>query len=195
VLLFASEIKALLASGLVPARPDPRGINHVFTFFALPGAVTCFAGVNCLLPGRYLKVRFEPSGSGAAGQGSARVEEHIYWQIDFPDRGEEERHSFRRSGGNASSPLIDEYEAVMKRAVERRLRADVPVVSYLSGGVDSSLVVALACARRRLDPNRHDLGARALARRAEPGRGGGAASRCDASGRRFRPAGDAEHVP
>jgi asparagine synthase (glutamine-hydrolysing) len=151
VLLFASEIKALLASGLVPARPDPRGINHVFTFFALPGAVTCFAGVNCLLPGRYLKVRFEPSGSGAAGQGSARVEEHIYWQIDFPDRGEEERHSFRRSGGNASSPLIDEYEAVMKRAVERRLRADVPVVSYLSGGVDSSLVVALACARRRLD--------------------------------------------
>ena len=43
-LLFASEIKALLASGMVPARPDPRGINHIFTFFALPGAVTCFEG-------------------------------------------------------------------------------------------------------------------------------------------------------
>jgi asparagine synthase (glutamine-hydrolysing) len=39
----------------------------------------------------------------------------------------------------------------MKRAVERRLRADVPVVSYLSGGVDSSVVVALSCAQRRLD--------------------------------------------
>ena len=45
-LLFASEIKALLASGMVPARPDLRGINHVFTFFALPGPVTCFEGVQ-----------------------------------------------------------------------------------------------------------------------------------------------------
>lgn len=56
LLLFASEIKALLASGLVPAKADPRGINHVFTFFALPGPVTCFAGINCLLPGRYLRI-------------------------------------------------------------------------------------------------------------------------------------------
>src|SRR5262249_35208809 len=55
-LLFASEIKALLASGMVEPRPDPRGINHLFTFFALPGPVTCFAGVHCLLPGRYLTV-------------------------------------------------------------------------------------------------------------------------------------------
>src|SRR5262249_4923989 len=39
-LLFASEIKALLASGMVEARPDPRGINTVFTFFALPGPTT-----------------------------------------------------------------------------------------------------------------------------------------------------------
>src|SRR5262245_24772626 len=151
VLLFASEIKALLASGLVPARPDPRGINHIFTFFALAGPVTCFAGVNCLLPGRYLKVLSGSRGSDAEGRGPARVEEHVYWQIDFPDRGEEERHGFRHWGSTASAPLIDAYEAVMRRAVERRLRADVPVVSYLSGGVDSSVVVALACAQRRRD--------------------------------------------
>jgi asparagine synthase (glutamine-hydrolysing) len=82
VLLFASEVKALLASGLVPARPDPRGINHVFTFFCLPGPVTCFAGVNCLLPGR-IESSLQILGSSVAGQGSARVES-IYWQIDFP---------------------------------------------------------------------------------------------------------------
>lgn len=151
VLLFASEIKALLASDLVPARPDPRGINHVFTFFALPGPVTCFAGVSCLLPGRYLKVFLGSSGSGVEGQDSACVEERAYWEIDFPDQGEEEWHGFRRWGSNASSTLIDAYEAVMKGAVDRRLRADVPVVSYLSGGVDSSVMVALACARRRLE--------------------------------------------
>lgn len=143
LLLFASKIKALLASGRVTARPDPRGINHVFTFFALPGPVTCFAGVNCLLPGRYLKIL--PVG----GEGPARVEERVYWQIDFPDQGQEEWHDFSRWGGNANAPLIDAYEAIMRKAVERRLRADVPVVSYLSGGVDSSVVVALACAQRR----------------------------------------------
>jgi asparagine synthase (glutamine-hydrolysing) len=151
VLLFASEIKALLASSLVPARPDPRGINHVFTFFALPGPVTCFAGINCLLPGRFLKVACGSSRSNNRSEGSGHVEEQIYWQIDFPDRGDEERHDFRHLRTNADAPLIDDYLAVMKKSVERRLRADVPVVSYLSGGVDSSVVVALACAQRRLE--------------------------------------------
>src|SRR5262249_7070588 len=113
----------------------------------LPGPVTCFAGVSCLLPGRYLKVFH---GSSVEDQSPARVEERTYWQIDFPDRDEEQWRSFRRWESNANSPLVDAYEAVVKRAVERRLRADVPVVSYLSGGVDSSVVVALACAQRRL---------------------------------------------
>ncbi len=139
MLLFASEIKALLASGMVEAKPDPRGINHVFTFFALPGPVTCFAGINCLLPGRYLTIDFQ----------KGTVQEKIYWEIDFPDDGQEERRGFRSFGSNAASPVVDEFEALMQKAVERRLRADVPVVSYLSGGVDSSVVVALACAQRR----------------------------------------------
>ena len=55
-LLFGSEIKALLASGLVAAKPDLRGINHFFTFFAMPGPVTCFAGVASLLPGHFLDI-------------------------------------------------------------------------------------------------------------------------------------------
>ncbi len=137
LLLFASEIKALLASGLVPAKPDVRGINHVFTFFASPGPVTCFEGVNCLLPGRFLQIV------------GGKIHERIFWEIDFPDAGQEDWRDFRRFGDNSASPVIDEFEAVMKRSVERRLRADVPVVSYLSGGVDSSVVVALACAQRR----------------------------------------------
>ncbi len=130
-LLFASEIKALLASGMVAARPDPRGINHLFTFFALPGPVTCFEGVQLLPPGHYLRVQL-----GAAGE-AARVSERIYWQIDFPDRGQED---YSRD----DKQLADEFEEVLMDAVTRRLRADVPVVSYLSGGVDSSVVVALA---------------------------------------------------
>ena len=46
--VFGSEIKAILASGMVPVRADLRGINHLFTFFALPGPVTCFDGISSL---------------------------------------------------------------------------------------------------------------------------------------------------
>src|ERR1700732_4056502 len=55
-LLFASEIKALLASGMVPARADRRGIDHIFTFAALPGPTTCFEGVQLLPPGHFLQI-------------------------------------------------------------------------------------------------------------------------------------------
>jgi asparagine synthase (glutamine-hydrolysing) len=130
-LLFASEIRALLASGLVEARPDPRGINHLFTFFSLPGPVTCFQGVRSLLPGHYLSIQL------AEGDAPARVREETYWEIDFPDQGQEEH-------GRSVQSLTDEFEQLLLEAVTRRLRADVPVVSYLSGGVDSSTVVALA---------------------------------------------------
>ena len=131
-LLFASEIKALLATGLIDARPDVRGINHIFTFFSLPGPVTCFEGIQALPPGHFLSVQF-----GQAG-GKTRVHEQTYWQIDFPDRGDEDP-------GRDSKKVIDEFEKILLGAVERRLRADVPVVAYLSGGVDSSTLVALAC--------------------------------------------------
>src|SRR5262245_31717620 len=109
-LVFASEVKAILASGLVPARPDPRGINHLFTFFAMPGPVSCFAGVEALLPGRYLKVQL-------GGAERARVSQHVYWQIDFPDRGDEDRRPL--------SVLTDELNDLLLASVTRRLRADV----------------------------------------------------------------------
>jgi asparagine synthase (glutamine-hydrolysing) len=130
-LLFASEIKALLASGMVEVKPDPQGVNHLFTFYALPGPTTCFAGVQLLPPGHYLRIQL-----GAEGE-AAEVRERVYWQIDFPDRGHEDYASSGRQ-------LAERFEQVLLGAVTRRLRADVPVVSYLSGGVDSSLVVALA---------------------------------------------------
>jgi len=131
-LLFASEIKALLASGLVEARPDPRGIDQVFNFFALPGPTTCFQGVNLLLPGHYLQLQLEHT------NGAAPVQNRTYFEIDFPDQGQEDR-------GQNSKKLVDEFQDLLLAAVDRRLRADVPVVSYLSGGIDSSIVVALAC--------------------------------------------------
>jgi asparagine synthase (glutamine-hydrolysing) len=133
-LLFASEIKALLASGLVPARPDLRGIDHIFTFAALPGPTTCFEGVHLLPPAHYLRVVPGNPNRGAA----PTISEHAYWEMDFPDRGDEDR-------GGDSRAVVDRFEQIMLQAVEERLRADVPVGAYLSGGVDSSMIAALAC--------------------------------------------------
>lgn len=124
-LLFASEIKGLLASGMVEARVDRRGINHMFSFSAMPGPVTCFEGVSLLGAGRYLQVT------------NGVISERSFWEMDFPDAGEEDHSSSERE-------LVDEFDALLTGAVERRLRADVPVGSYLSGGVDSSMILAMA---------------------------------------------------
>ncbi|MFO0968698.1 MAG: asparagine synthase (glutamine-hydrolyzing) [Gemmataceae bacterium] len=130
-LLFASEIKAILASGMVEARTDLRGLDQVFNFFAVPGPATCFEGIQALQPGHMMSIQL-----GRPGE-PARLRERPYWMIDFPNQGDEDPSDDPRK-------LVDEFEDRMLAAVERRLRADVPVVSYLSGGIDSSLVVAMA---------------------------------------------------
>src|SRR6202007_628638 len=117
-LLFASEIKGLLASGMVAARPDRRGIDHVFTFSAVPGPRTCFEGVQLLPPGHFLNI-VPASRNGA----NAVVEERAFWEMTFPDRGAEER-------GDNTRQLVDSFEHVLLQAVEERLRADVPVGAY-----------------------------------------------------------------
>lgn len=127
---FGSEIKAILASGQVNAECDPRGMDHIFTFFAMGTRRTMFEGIQSILPGHYLRIQFKENDE------PAEITEHQYWDLDFPDRGDE-------YDPENSETLIDEYEAAFQRAVEIRLRADVPVVSYLSGGIDSNIVLAM----------------------------------------------------
>ena len=130
-LLWGSEIRALLASGLLTARPDPRGIDHFFTFFGAGTTRTCFEGVKSLPPGHFLKIH------------DGRLTQHQYWDLDFPDAGMERRL-------DDPGPLISEFEAILRQAVERRLRSDVPVVSYISGGLDSTVVLGL-CSEQRTE--------------------------------------------
>jgi asparagine synthase (glutamine-hydrolysing) len=130
-LYFGSEIKAILASGGVAPTADPRGIDHLFTFFARSSRRTAFDGIQSLLPGHYLRMALRQDGQ------PAEIVERRYWDFDFPDAGQEEDPA-------DSKRLIDEFEASFQHAVDLRLRADVPVVSYLSGGVDSAYVLATA---------------------------------------------------
>lgn len=130
-LLFASEMKALFASGLVERKADLQGLNHIFTMMAMPGPATVFQGIKSIAPGRYLHFKL---GQTAPDRATAQK---TYWQISYPDRGHEDY-------GADEKRTVDGFEEVLFGAVRRRVWADVPVVSYLSGGVDSSLVVAMA---------------------------------------------------
>ena len=127
-LLWGSEAKALFASGMVEPRPDPKGVDHFLSFFCAGTSRTFFEGVSSIPPGHYLKIR------------DGRVALTQYWDLDFPDKGQERRL-------DDPTPLIDEFEGLLRQSVERRLRGDVPVVSYISGGLDSTVVLGLSSKR------------------------------------------------
>lgn len=127
---FASEIKALLALPEVQAQLDPSAFWQNMSFRYVPGDKTLFTGIHKLLPGHYLLWR--PDGS---------------LEIDcWVDR----VHRQRQSNGHA--PKVSDLRDALQSAVRGQLVADVPVGSFLSGGLDSSLVTALMC--RSTDPMR-----------------------------------------
>ena len=120
-LLFGSEIKALLAAAPELAEVAPQGVLDFFYFGYVPDPHTAFVGINKLPAGHILEF--------AAGQ--ARVSE--YW--DLP--------AFNTYAPNSEEECLDELERRLSEAVRIRLISDVPLGALLSGGVDSSTVVAL----------------------------------------------------
>ncbi len=124
-LRFASSLPALLAAGDVDTAIDPLALNYYMTFHSVvPPPRTIFQGVQKLPPATVAVV--EPDG---------RMTSETYWTLSFGQRPDQ--------AGYTREDWIDETLAVMRRAVERRLVADVPVGVLLSGGLDSSLIVGL----------------------------------------------------
>jgi len=123
---FASEIKALFAADPgIPRALDPAGLAEVFTFWSCQPPRTAFAGVTQLEPGHVRRYR------------DGRVSDRCWWSPRYP-AGESGR--FAGSLGEAAEAV----RAALEQATRLRvLRSDVPVGSYLSGGLDSSLVAAL----------------------------------------------------
>lgn len=121
-LLFGSEIKALFADARVPRRFDPLTLSDIFTCWAPLGVSTAFEGVRQLEPGHFAVF----SQDGWKSQ--------PYWQLSFSNEGNEDR------------PLDDyaeELDVILTDATRIRLRADVPVGAYLSGGLDSTVITSL----------------------------------------------------
>lgn len=124
-LLFASTAAALFAGDLaIPRRLDPRGLQQAFTFWAPLAPRTALEGVRELEPGTLRRY------------GRAGVRERRFWSPTFPRRGEERRLEPRAAAAEVLG-------ALEKATSLRMLRSDVPVGSYLSGGLDSSLVATL----------------------------------------------------
>ena len=121
-LVFGSEIKTLLASGLVARDLDLESVSEFITWEYVPGEGTLLGNVRKLEPGRMLTL--EADGSGP------RIRE--YW--DVPDGPEDEDIS--------ESDWVERVDAKLRECVRRQLVSDVPLGAFLSGGVDSSLIVA-----------------------------------------------------
>jgi asparagine synthase (glutamine-hydrolysing) len=121
--VFASEIKALYGGGRLQAQLDVRALAQSFTFWAPLAPRTAFEGVMELPPGHFMEI--DPEGS--------RVSR--YWSLTFPAAGAE----LELSMDDAAAALRD----LLSDAARLRLRADVPVAAYLSGGLDSTLIAAL----------------------------------------------------
>jgi asparagine synthase (glutamine-hydrolysing) len=125
-LLFASELKALLAHPDLPRRIDPCTLEDYLAFSYVPDPKTIYRDAHKLRPGHWLRWR--------AGEGAPRLER--YWRLRFAAR---QRLSARR----AAEELLERLE----EAVALRMIADVPLGAFLSGGVDSSAVVAMMSRR------------------------------------------------
>jgi len=121
-LYLASEVKALIAMG-VPARWSPESVYA--GAFVLPGERTLFEGVYSVPPGHFLRATRE----------AHRV--HQYWDVDYP-------RDDAPQAARSDAEYIAGFRAVLEDAVKTRLRADVPVGCYLSGGIDSCAVLGLA---------------------------------------------------
>lgn len=122
-LVFGSEIKTILAHPAVSARLDSTSLAQVFTFWTTLAPRTIFEGIVEVPPGHTLLAR----------DGQVTVER--YWGLSFP----EDRHEDSLSDDEYVAGLRD----LLVDATQIRLRADVPVGAYLSGGLDSSTITAL----------------------------------------------------
>lgn len=130
-LVFGSEIKSILAYPGLQAEIDRQALREVFTYWSPLSPHSIFKGISELPPAHYMLVK----------EGEPKIER--YWSLDFSTP----------TGGRSAADYQDELEALLIDATQIRLRADVPVGAYLSGGLDSSITTAIIRAynQNRLD--------------------------------------------
>jgi asparagine synthase (glutamine-hydrolysing) len=119
---FASEIKALLTDPRLPHRLNRQTLADVFTCWSPVDPLTAFEGIYQLPPAHWALFNVE----------GLKIER--YWQLDFTED---------ETGGRSTNAWAEEMQALLLDAARIRLRADVPVGAYLSGGIDSTYISTL----------------------------------------------------
>jgi len=119
--IFGSEVKAILATGLLKPSIDPEALNQFLTFLWSPDPNTLFSGVKTVPPGHVLQLR------------DSEVKLHQWWDVSFDDIEEGKNEDWWRER------VLD----TLDRVVKMEMVADVPLGAFLSGGVDSSGIVAM----------------------------------------------------
>ena len=125
-LIFASEVRTLLRTGLVPRKADPTGVLSYLAFGSVYEPWTIVEGVRAVPPGHVLTVE------------NGLVNSREYWN---PLRSSSRSESESRSGNGVAT--ADQLPAILRDAVLSHLVSDVPVGVFLSGGIDSSALVAV----------------------------------------------------
>jgi asparagine synthase (glutamine-hydrolysing) len=120
-IVFGSEIKAILQHPGVRREPDLSAIDHFLTLQYVPSPMTAFQGIERIPPAHWLRWR------------GGKVELGRYWRLEYEDK-------FRES----EQELKEELLRLLREAVVIRLESEVPLGAFLSGGIDSSAVVAFA---------------------------------------------------
>jgi len=123
-ILFSSEIKSIVAYPGFERRVSTQALSDMLCLKYVPTPDTMFEGIKALQPGHILVC-------GADGE----VEEKRYWDLDFENKSE--------YAGVSEADLVERLNDLLLECVESHLMSDVPFGAYLSGGIDSSLVVAM----------------------------------------------------
>lgn len=123
--IFSSELRALLASELMPRIIDPDGLESFLAFGAVQAPNTIIQSIKCLRPGQYLVVN----------QGGEIVQRDHYWFPNFVPKD--------CASNRSESEIVRDLRLQLEDSVQAHLVSDVPIGLFLSGGIDSSSLVAL----------------------------------------------------
>ena len=128
---FSSELKSLLALPAVPRQLNLDALQSYLRYEYIPAPESIFSGIRKLPAGHYLEI---PLGGSAQGRLASGWRPHQYWDVQFQTAETRPR---------SVDDYAQELRELLKAAVARRLISDVPLGAFLSGGIDSSSIVAL----------------------------------------------------
>ena len=134
-LIFSSEIKAILVDQSTKREANRETLDAYLRFGYVPGNQTMFAGIERLPPGHFLTIE------------NGQLTKKCYWDVQYAE-----------PDAMTESEYVERADYLMRDAVKLQLRSDVPLGVFLSGGVDSSAIVALTQSHGERDLNTYSIG-------------------------------------